>query len=188
MRDAVVGRELDALGVNHDEAHLGGGGAHEDRHDHGIDGHRFAGSGGTADEEVRHLCQIGYDRASFDVFSDGDLQRAGACIFEHVAQKHVLPRSVGHFDADIVRTGDRRKDAHSGSSERERDVVLEGRDAANAHACRQIHLEQSDRRPGNPAHDLGHDAEIFERLLQAGRRFFQLGVGSLILLGVLGGS
>ena len=37
VRDAVVGRELHAFRVDHDEAHLGRRGAHEDGHDHGVD-------------------------------------------------------------------------------------------------------------------------------------------------------
>ena len=38
MRDAVIGSELDALRVDHDEAHLSRCCAHENRHDHSVDG------------------------------------------------------------------------------------------------------------------------------------------------------
>ena len=87
----------------------------------------------------------------------------------HVAQKHGLPRAVGHLDAHVVRAGDGREDAHARRGERERDVVLERRDAAHAHAGGQVHLEQRDRGAGHPAHHLGEYAES-SRASPAGTR------------------
>ena len=178
MRDAVVRRELHALRVDHDEAHLGGSGAHEDGHDHGVDGDRLARAGGAADEQVRHLGEVGDDGVALDVFPDGDHERAALGVFEHVAEKHGLARLVRHLDAHVVRPGDGREDAHARCRESKRDVVGERRHAAHAHAGGQVHLEERDGGAGHPAHHLGHDAEIFERLLQMRRRLRELLFGN----------
>ena len=86
MRDAVIGGEFDALRVDHDEAHLGGRCAHEDRHDHRVDGNRLTGTGGAADKQVGHLRKIGNDAMAFDILADGDLQRSAIGVFEHIAK------------------------------------------------------------------------------------------------------
>ena len=132
-----------------------------------------------------HLREVGDDGAALDVLADDDLQRALVRIFDDVAQEHALARAVGHLDPDVVRAGDGREDAHARCRQRKRDVLLERRDAADAHACGQIDFEQRHRRSGDPANDFGHDSEAFERLLETGRGVGQLGVGSAVLLGVL---
>ena len=184
VRDAVVRREFHALRIDHDEAHFGGRGAHEDGHDHGVDGHGFARAGGAADKQVRHLCQVGHDAVALDVFADGDLQRAGTGVFDDVAKQHGLARAVRHLYAHVVRTGNRREDAHARRGQRQRDVVFKSGDAADAHAGGQIDLEQRDRWAGNPADYLRHDVEVFERFLQACTCVLQLGIGGQVFFGV----
>ena len=85
MGNPVIGREFDALRVDHDEADFGGRRAHEDRHDHGVDGHRFAGAGRAADEQVGHLREVGDDRRALDVFADGHKQRAAIGVLKNIA-------------------------------------------------------------------------------------------------------
>jgi hypothetical protein len=72
VRDALVHAELDALGIDEDEAHLRGRGAEEQAHDHGVDGHGFAAAGGAGDEHVGHGGQVGGDDAAVDVLAHGD--------------------------------------------------------------------------------------------------------------------
>ena len=95
-------------------------------------------------------------------------------LLQDVAEQHVLARRVRDFDANVMRAGNRREDSHARCRERERDIVVEVGEPADAHARRQVHFEQRDRRAGDPVDDLRHDAEILHRLLQAGGGFGKL--------------
>ena len=55
MRDAVVDRELEHLGVDHRKLDLVRPRIVQDRQDDGVDGHALAGAGGAGNEQVRHL-------------------------------------------------------------------------------------------------------------------------------------
>ena len=90
VRDALVGRQLDALGVDEHHAHLVGRRPHEDRGDHRVDEARLAGAGGARDEQVRHLREVGEHVAALDVLAHADhhgvLELAGRLAAQHVAE------------------------------------------------------------------------------------------------------
>src|SRR5699024_4331316 len=52
VRDALVDRQLHALGVDEDHPHVVGGRAHHDRGDHRVHEARLTGTGGTGDKQV----------------------------------------------------------------------------------------------------------------------------------------
>jgi hypothetical protein len=58
VRDALVDRQFEHLGVDQDQPHLVRLGLVEQRQDHRVDTDRLAGTGGTGDQQVRHLGQI----------------------------------------------------------------------------------------------------------------------------------
>lgn len=62
MRQTVIARKLDALGVDHDQANILGKGAHEQGRDDGVDHDRLTGTRGTGDQQVGHLGKVGDDR------------------------------------------------------------------------------------------------------------------------------
>ena len=75
VRDALVHRELDPLGVDQDHPHLVGRGAHQDRHDQRVDARRLAGAGRAGDQDVRHLGEVGADESALDVLAQPDEHR-----------------------------------------------------------------------------------------------------------------
>ena len=177
MRNAVVGRELDAFGIDHDEPHLGWSGSHEHRHDHGIDADGFTGAGCTADEQVRHFCEVADNRVALDILSDRHLKRTAMHIFQDVAEQNVLSFGVRHFDADEMRSGNRGENTHTGSSQSKRNVIVERNEPAHTNARRKVDFEQRDRRTSDPINHCRHDSEIFHGLLKARRCFLKLTLG-----------
>ncbi|SIG96314.1 Uncharacterised protein [Mycobacteroides abscessus subsp. abscessus] len=111
VRDSLVDRQLHALGVDEDHAHLVGGRAHHDRGDHRVDEARLTGTGGTGDEEVGHLREVGDDESAFDVLAHAHDHRvvglAGGLRAEHIAEGDVLAVGVRDLDADRLLAGDR---------------------------------------------------------------------------------
>ncbi len=81
----------------------------EQAHDHGVDGDRFARSGGAGDEHVGHGGQVGGDDAAVDVFAHGEgearLGLGEGFGFEHVAQVDGFALVVRHLDADGALAG-----------------------------------------------------------------------------------
>ena len=73
-RPVVVG-ELDALRIDHEEAHLLRRVVQQDAVDDGIHADRLARTGGARDEQMRHADEIGGDRAAIDALAEGDGQR-----------------------------------------------------------------------------------------------------------------
>ena len=130
VRDALVGGELDPLGVDEDHPHLVGRGAHQDRGDHRVDEARLAGTGGTGHEQVRHLGEVGDDVAALDVLADAHDHRvvvaAGRLAAQHVAEADLLAVGVGDLDADRGLAGDRAEDAHVGGRDGVGDVLATG--------------------------------------------------------------
>ncbi len=78
VRDAVVAGQLDALGVDHDDAQIVRGVVEQEAGQDGIDAHRFAGAGGAGDEQVRHVLQVGGDGMPGHILPEGE--GAAACV------------------------------------------------------------------------------------------------------------
>ena len=75
VRNALVRRELDALGVDENHADFGGSRPHQQRRDHRVDERRLSRARRTRDEKVRHLGEVRDDKLALDVFSDTDRHR-----------------------------------------------------------------------------------------------------------------
>ena len=118
MRQTVIARKLDALGVDHDQANILGKSAHEQGRDDGIDHHRLTGTRGTGDQQVGHLGKVGDDRRALGIAPDCELKRTALHIGQHVAQVDVLALAIGDLDAHERGAGDRGKDTHRLGSER----------------------------------------------------------------------
>ena len=166
MRQTVIARKLDALGVDHDQANVLGKGAHEQGRDDGIDHHRLTRTGRTGNQQVRHLGEVGDNRRALGVAADGELERTALHIGQHVAQIDVLALAVGNLDAHERGAGDRGKDTHRLGSERKRDIVLEARDFAHTLALTGLQFKGRHRGAGDPADHAGTAAKLKQGGLQ----------------------
>ena len=104
VRDAVVGRKLDHLRVDHDEAHLVRRGLIKERNDERIGADGFAGAGRAGDEDMRELGNVADDVVARNVLADGKgdtrfvlCKLAG---LQHVADVDGGDELVRHLDAD----------------------------------------------------------------------------------------
>ena len=174
MRQAVIARKLDALGVDHDQANVLGKSAHEQGRDDGVDHDRLTGTGSTGDKQVGHLGEVGDNRRALGIATDGKLERAALHIGKHVAQIDVLALAIGNLDTNERGAGDRREDAHRLGGKRKRDIVLETRDLAHALALTGLQLKGRDRGAGNPADNAGATAKLKQGGLQRLGSLFQL--------------
>ena len=168
VRDRVVVGELDLLGVDQHHPHLVRRGAQQDRREHRVHARRLARAGRARHQQVRHLRQVGADRAARDVLAQPHRQRrpVGRRLLVDVAQVHDPPARVGHLDADRLLARDRRQDADVGRGQGVGEVVLELRDLADLDAGRQPQLVAGDVRAGHHADHARVDVEVPERLQQ----------------------
>ena len=174
MRQTVIARKLDALGVDHDQANVLGKGAHEQGRDDGVDHDRLAGTRGTGNQQVGHLGEVGDDRRALCIATDGELKRTALNIGQHVAQVDVLAFAIGDLDTHERGAGNRRKDTNGLSGKRQRDVVLKARNLAHALALAGLQLKGRHRGTGNPADNASATAKLNQRGLQRLGGLFQL--------------
>ena len=168
VRDRVVVVQLDLLRIDQHEPDLVRARAQQDADEHRVDGGGLARAGRAGDEQVRHLREIGADRAPRDVLAEPDRQRRPLRrrLLEDVAESHDAPLRVRHLDADRLLARDRREDPHVGRRERVREVVLERRDLRHLRPWREPQLVARDVRPGDRTDYVRGDAEVPERLDQ----------------------
>ena len=104
MRDAVIDRQFQHLGVDHDQAAFLGRQLVEQRQDHGVDRHRFARAGGPGDQKVGHLGKVRDDGIAADVFAQGQWQAQIAVTkvtsSQNFAQHDLFAGDVRQFDAN----------------------------------------------------------------------------------------
>ena len=178
--DAFVVVELDLLWVDEHESHLVRRGAQQDARQHRVHARGLPRSGRPRDQQVRHLRQVGADRAAGDVLAEPDRQRGpvGGRVLEHISEVDDPPAGVWNLDADGLLAGDRRQDPDVGRGQRVGQVVLQLRDLRDLRPGREPQLITGDMRPGDATDHLGLDPEVAERLDQ--------GLGDLLLSGGVG--
>ena len=163
MGNAFVHAQLDALGVDENEANLRGSGAIEQAHNHGVDGHGFAGARGAGDEHVGHLGQIGGADEAVDVFAhgDGEARFGFAELFrlDAVAQVDGLAAMVGHLDADGVFAG-HALDENGFGAHGEAKIVVQSGDAGVFDAGLGLELVGGDHGAGIDLDDLAANTEF----------------------------
>ena len=168
VRNAFVGGELHALGIDEDHAHLIGRRAHEHRGDECIDATGLAGSRGSRDEQMGHLGKVGDDVASLDILAESNSHRmvliGGHGRPEHVTEADQLTIGVGDLDANRTLARNRTEDAHLGARHRVRDVATQGRDPLDLDARPELDLVAGDGRTPGEARHARVDVELFEHL------------------------
>ena len=178
VRDPLVDRQLQHLGVDHDEADLFGRRVVEDAGDHPVDRHRLARPGRSGDQQVRHLGEVHGDRRPLDVLAQRHLQlrrRAGeGGVLQDLLEVDDLARQVRHLDADHRLAGDRRHDADRLRLQRHRQVLLQVGDLAGARAGGRRELVHGDDRSHVDLFDLAAHAVVRHRLLEPLGHFVEL--------------
>ena len=178
MRNVLVDRQLDHLGVDQDELALIRRQPVQQRQDHGVERHRLARTGGAGDQQMRHARQVHHDGLATDVLAQRQGEARGRVLVggarQQVAQEHRLALLVRQLDADDVAAGHHR-DAHRHRAQRAGDVVGERDHARGAGAWRRLQLVQGDHRPRAHIDDLAAHAEVVERTLERFRGFGQGG-------------
>src|SRR6202034_195856 len=163
VRNAFVHAQLNALGIDEDEAHLLRRRLVEHGHDHGVDGHGFAAAGGTGDEDVGHGGQIRDDDAAVDVFAHGQGEfalRGGEVLgFDDVAEPDGLALVVGDLNAHGAFAGHALDEDGFGFGS-EAEVFGEAGDAAVLDAGVGTELEGGDDGAGVDLDDLAGDVEL----------------------------
>ena len=84
--NALVHRHFQHLGVDHQQAHITRFGLVQEAQNHGVDTDRFARSGGTGHQHMRHFGQIGHHRVTNDVFSQAHGQHGFGFVVDLRAQ------------------------------------------------------------------------------------------------------
>ncbi len=166
--NSLINRQLDPLGVDQNHAHLGRLRAHQERGNHRVDKARLARPGGTGDEQVGHLGEVGDDESALDILAEANSHGVDALgrgpRAQNVSQRHDLAVLVGDFDADRTLPRDRRQDRHLVARDRVTDVLGEGSDPLNFDAGRKFDLIARDRGSATQAGDLGIHLELIEYL------------------------
>ena len=166
VRDALIRRELDALGVDENHADFGRRCLHEQRGDHRVDERRLSGTGCTRDEKVRHLGEVRDDKLALDVFSNSDRHRVprgdGGGRSQHIAEGDDIAVGVGNLDADGGLTGNRREESDLVRRDRVFDVARQGGNPFDLDALREFDLVASDGRPAGETGDGRIDTELRE--------------------------
>ncbi len=169
MRDIVVGRELQHLGVDHDQPQLVRRHAEEHGEDHAVEAHGLARSGRARDEQMRHGGEIGDDGLAEDVLAQDDRQvrlglgEGGAG--DELVQHHRFAIGIGQLDADH-RAPRHGRDARREGGHVARDVVGELDDAARLDAGRGLQLVHGDDRAGAHFLDRAFHMEVVEHAFE----------------------
>ncbi len=167
VRDTVVHLKLDALRIHHDEFHVIGTECIEIRHDEHVQPHGFTGPGRAGNKQVRHLGEIGRPRLARDVLAEHEREASAPFAellgLEHFAHADGRDGFVWDLHADEGLAGNRRLDADRVRGQRQREIVVQRRDAGELDAVRGLERELRDGRSDRNLGHLDRDAEILER-------------------------
>ena len=135
MGNAIVQRQLDALGVHHQQLEVVGGISRDKAGDQGIDAHRLARTRRASDEQVGQLGQIIDHSRSRYITPKGHGQRRldlGEFFrFHHATQTHHRRLLIGYLQANDALAGHGRLDANRRGGQSQRQVIGQGRDTAD---------------------------------------------------------
>ncbi len=184
MRDVLVHAKLDALRVDHDEAHFIRRGAEENARQHRVDRDRFARARRSRNQQVRHRREVGHVRLAVNRLAERQRQlRARALIhlrLQQLAKRNLLARLIRNLDADGRLSRDA-IDQHRFGLHREAQIVGEARDLAVFHPRIRLELERRHDRSRVNLCDRAFDGELAALLLEQARAFHQLAFVDLAL-------
>ena len=180
VRDAFINRHLEHLGVNHQEPHIAGLGLVQQRQDHGVDTHRFARTGGTGHQHMRHLGQIGHHRVADDVLAQAHGQHGLGLVVDLRAQNFAeldrLALGVGQLQRHVVFAGNRLDHPDGHQAERTRQISGQVHHLRTLDARVRLDLVAGDHRARGCSHHTHLDTKIRQLFLdQAAGHLQRLG-------------
>ncbi len=166
VRHAVEVRQLDLLGVDHDEAHLVGRRPQQDRAHDAVEAGALARAGCAGDQHVNEPRQVGEHRLAGDVLADPHRQGRGVDrqVAVDVAQADPVGLTIGHLDADRRLAGNGRLHADLGRGQGVGDVVAQRGDPAHLGAGGELQLVLGHARPRDGVDHASLDTEVAEGL------------------------
>ncbi|CAB4870105.1 unannotated protein [freshwater metagenome] len=166
VRDSLVRRELDALGVDKNHANFGRRCLHEQRGDHRVDERRLAGTGCTRHEKVGHFGKVCDDELTLDVFSNADRHRVprgdGRGRTQHIAEGDDIAVGVGDLDTNRGLAGDWGEERDLVRRDRVFDVARQGGNPFDLDALREFDLVARDGGSASETGDRRIDTELRE--------------------------
>ena len=176
VRNAVIDGEFQHLGVNHDHPAFLRCQLVEQRQDHGVDGHGFARTCGTRDQQMRHLGKVRDDRVAADVLAERQRQAliaiAEIAAGEDLTQDDFFAVLVRQFDTD--NTAPRHGGNPCGQGRHgARDIVGKPDHTARFQTGRGLKLVHGDDGTRTHGDDLAFDAVVIEHGFEHARIFFQ---------------
>src|SRR5689334_21688401 len=106
MRNTVIDRQFQHLGIDHDQAALVWRHPIQQRQDHCVQSDGLSRSGRACDQKVRHLGKISHHRFAADGLAERKRQRRARLVIfaagQHLAQINRLAYLIGKLDADDV--------------------------------------------------------------------------------------
>ncbi len=164
MRNALIDRQLQHLGINHNEPHVGGCRVVEQAEHHGVDGHGFARTGGSGHQQVGHTGQVDHHGVTADVLPERQCERGIGMVvllgLQQLAQADDFPVLIGHFQADNGLARNDFHHAHTHRGQRPGQVLGQVRNLADLHARRRLQLESRDHGSRVHGHHLHLNAEV----------------------------
>ena len=173
VRDAVVDGELHDLRIDHDHADILRLILEEEGHDQGVDADRLTGAGGTRDEQMRHLRDVGDDGLAGDVLTDTErelrLRTLELAAAEHISEVDGRTVLVRHLDADGRLARDRCLDTDIRRGKTHLDIVCERHDLRHLHTDLRLQLIARDGRADRDVRDRDIDAKALQGFLEGQR-------------------
>ncbi len=141
--DAVERRELDDLGVDHEQAQLVRRPPVEEREQHHVEADALARAGRARDDDVRHAREVRVHGVSENVAPEhdgqGHVERLETGVLDEIPQQDLDPPVVRELEPDAVLAGDGGHDAHL-PRKSQGEVVGEPGDFRDLRPCRWRHL------------------------------------------------
>ena len=184
MRDAVIDRELDLLGVDHQKLHFVGSRVIENADYHCVQAHGFTGTRSTRYEQMRHLSEVCADGVARDILAEDDIELALSVLelrgFDYLAHIDHRTQLVGHLDAYRRLVRNRRFDSYSRRGKAQGNIVRKVGYFIYSDARVRLKLISCDGRSAAYLSYLCVDIEAFERVEQLLRVGFEL-IGEIIV-------
>ena len=184
MRDAVIDRELDLLGVDHKKLHFVGGRVIENADYHCVQAHGFTGTRSTRYEQMRHLRKVCADGVARNILAEDNIELALGVLelrgFDYLAHIDHRTQLVGHLDAYRRLVRNRRFDSYSRRGKAQCDIIRKVCYLIYSDARVRLKLISCDGRTAAYLSYLCVDIEAFERVEQLLRVRFEL-IGEVVV-------
>ena len=177
MRDAVVDREFQHFGINHDHPHLGWRRPKQHAAYHAVQPNALTGTCGPCNKQMGYERKIRDDRLAQNVLTQNNIQfrrRVPKFLAVHqTSQRYGFPSRVGHLDADHGLAGNGRHDSHAESPHHKSQIVLKIGDLVHLDAGSGGKFVHGNHRARRHLNHFSFDTKLSQLLLEEARLFHE---------------